>query len=112
MEPMNYPQRDPGPGAILVDMPSGQIQRTVKKHLSDIPHASGATSYMGAMALADGGAMSAVMQELKRSEKFYLDARTVPSSVAGSARRRKASCASASTRCSRRPASTMRRSRR
>ena len=83
MEPMNYPQRDPGPGAILVDMPSGQIQRTVKKHLSDIPHASGATSYMGAMALADGGAMSAVMQELKRSEKFYLDARTVPSSVAG-----------------------------
>jgi polysaccharide deacetylase 2 family uncharacterized protein YibQ len=82
MEPMNYPQRDPGPGAILVDMPAGQIQREVKKNLSDVPHAVGATSYMGQMTLGDETAMGAVMQELKRAKIFYLDSRTIPTSVA------------------------------
>jgi len=82
MEPMNYPQRDPGPGAVLVDMPAGLIQREVKKNLSDVPGAIGATSYMGQMALADESAMGAVMQELKRAKVFYLDVRVVPTSVA------------------------------
>ena len=82
MEPMSYPQRDPGPGAILVDMPAGQIQREVKKNLSDVPGAVGATSYMGQMALADEGAMGAVMLELKRAKVFYLDSRPIPTSVA------------------------------
>jgi len=82
MEPMNYPQRDPGPGAILVDMPAGQIQREVKKNLGDVPGAVGATSYMGQMALADESAMGAVMAELKRAKVFYLDSRPVPTSVA------------------------------
>jgi len=82
MEPEGFPKRDPGPGAVLVDMPSGQIRRTVRKQLDDIPHAVGATSYQGAMALADGAAMTAVMTELERANVFWLDARIVPSSVA------------------------------
>ncbi|MEP7027806.1 MAG: divergent polysaccharide deacetylase family protein [Candidatus Eisenbacteria bacterium] len=82
LEPMNYPKRDPGPGAILVDMPAGQIQREVKKNLGDVPGAVGATSYMGQMALSDEAAMGAVMLELKRANVFYLDARPVPTSVA------------------------------
>lgn len=82
MEPEGYPKRDPGPGAVLVDMQSGQIQRTVRKHLTDIPYVVGATSFQGAMALADGAAMTAVMSELDRARMFWLDARIVPSSVA------------------------------
>ncbi|MEO6463140.1 MAG: divergent polysaccharide deacetylase family protein [Candidatus Eisenbacteria bacterium] len=82
MEPQGYPKRDPGPGAVLVDMPSGQIQRVVKKHLADIPHAIGATSWQGTMALSDVQAMSAVMAELERADAFWLDARIVPNSVA------------------------------
>ena len=82
MEPQGYPKRDPGPGAVLVDMPSGQIQRLVKKHLADIPHAVGATSAQGTMALSDVAAMSAVMAELERADAFWLDARVVPNSVA------------------------------
>jgi len=82
MEPEGYPKRDPGPGAVLVDMPAGQIQRTVRRHLDDMPGAIGATSAMGAMALADGAAMGAVMAELERADAFWLDARVVPTSVA------------------------------
>lgn len=82
MEPQGYPKRDPGPGAVLVDMPSGQIQRLVKKHLTEIPHAVGATSAQGTMALSDVAAMSAVMAELERADAFWLDARIVPNSVA------------------------------
>ncbi len=82
MEPLNYPKRDPGPGAVLVDMPAGQIVRTVHKDVSDVPRAVGATSYMGQMALADDAAMTATMQELKRAGLFYLDVRAVPTSVA------------------------------
>jgi polysaccharide deacetylase 2 family uncharacterized protein YibQ len=82
MEPQGYPKRDPGPGAVLVDMPSGQIQRVVRKHLSEIPHAIGATSWQGTMALSDVAAMSAVMAELERADALWLDARVVPTSVA------------------------------
>jgi polysaccharide deacetylase 2 family uncharacterized protein YibQ len=82
MEPQGYPKRDPGPGAVLVDMPSGRIQRLVKKHLSDIPHAVGATSWQGTMALSDIAVMAAVMAELERADAFWLDARVVPTSVA------------------------------
>jgi len=82
MEPMNYPKRDPGPGAVIVDMSAGQIMRTVRKDLGDVPHALGATSYMGQMALGDDGAMGAVMQELKRADLFYLDVHAVPMSTA------------------------------
>ena len=82
MEPEGFPKRDPGPGAVLVDMPTGQIQRTVRKHLTEIPFVVGATSFQGAMALADGAAMAAVMAELERADMFWLDARIVPSSVA------------------------------
>ena len=42
---MNTRSAIPGPGALLVDMPSGQIQREVKKNLGDVPGAVGATSY-------------------------------------------------------------------
>lgn len=82
MEPLNYPQRDPGPGALLVDMTSGQIQRLVKKHLGAVPHAQGATSWMGAMALGDRGVLDAVMTELRRADAYYLDARTISGSLA------------------------------
>ena len=82
MEPLNYPKRDPGPGAVLVDMSAGQIIRTVRKDVEDVPHALGATTYMGQMALGDEGAMRAVMQELKRSGLVYLDLHSVPTSVA------------------------------
>src|SRR5205085_2344129 len=53
MEPLNYPQRDPGAGAVLVDMHPGEIQRVVRHDLAGVPHAVGATSFMGAMALQD-----------------------------------------------------------
>jgi len=82
MEPLNYPKRDPGPGAVLVDMSPGQIVRTVHKDVEDVPRAVGATSYMGQMALGDEAAMGATMQELKRAGLFYLDVRAVPTSVA------------------------------
>jgi polysaccharide deacetylase 2 family uncharacterized protein YibQ len=82
MEPLNYPQRDPGPGALLVDMSSGQIQRLVKKHLGAVPHAAGATTWMGAMALGDRELLDAVMAELRRADAFYLDTRTVTGSLA------------------------------
>jgi uncharacterized protein len=82
MEPQGFPKRDAGPGAVLVDMPSGQIQRVVKKHLADVPHVIGATSWQGTMALSDVAVMSAVMAELERADAFWLDARVIPTSVA------------------------------
>ncbi len=82
MEPLNYPQRDPGPGALLVDMTSGQIQRLVKKHLGAVPHAGGATTWMGAMALGDRKLLDALMEELRRADAYFLDARTISGSLA------------------------------
>jgi polysaccharide deacetylase 2 family uncharacterized protein YibQ len=82
MEPMNYPQRDPGPGAVPGRHAGGADPARGEEEPGDVPDAVGATSYMGQMALADETVMGAVMTELKRAKVFYLDARTIPTSVA------------------------------
>ena len=69
-------------GAVLVDMHPGEIQRVVRHDLAGVSHAVGATSFMGAMALQDPTAMTAVMAELKRADLFFLETRTSSGSVA------------------------------
>jgi polysaccharide deacetylase 2 family uncharacterized protein YibQ len=73
MEPLNYPTRNPGPDAILVDMTHDQIRRLVKKHLRAVPDAIACLPYMGGMALQDPEAMKAVSAELKASRMAYLE---------------------------------------
>lgn len=93
MEPFGYPQNDPGPDAILVDMKPAEIHDLVDRHLRAVPTAHGLTSYMGSMATGDRNTMSAVFDVLERRSLFFLDVRESPRSIAPKiARERRLPC--------------------
>jgi hypothetical protein len=76
MEPEGYPEVDPGPGALYVNMQQEQIQEKVEKNLRQVPGAAGVNNHMGSRFSADQEGMRAVLQELKRQDMFYMDSLT------------------------------------
>ena len=73
MEPMNYPRRDPGEGAVLLDHSAREIRRRVRGHLKEIGCARGVMSYMGSAAMRDRDLMHAALGEIKEDGLFFLD---------------------------------------
>lgn len=76
MEPEGYPEVDPGPGALYVNMQPNLIQEIVRENLEQVPGAVGVNNHMGSRFSADLEGMRAVLQELKREDMFYMDSLT------------------------------------
>jgi polysaccharide deacetylase 2 family uncharacterized protein YibQ len=83
MEPEGYPQKDPGPGAILVHLSREEIRRRLAHNLESVPGAIGVSSHMGSMATQDRPTMEEVLTVLKERRLFFLDSRTSHASLAG-----------------------------
>jgi len=83
MEPLDYPRKDPGRGAVLVEMSPEQIRATVRRDLSQLPPVRGVNNHMGSLATQDMDVMRVVIEELSRDGLFFLDSFTTPRSVAG-----------------------------
>lgn len=82
MEPKNYPQVNPGPGAILADMNDEAIAGALELHLQRVPGIRGVNNHMGSRFTEIEEKMAAVFHELKRRNLFYIDSRTTHRSVA------------------------------
>ena len=84
MEPQGYPApgKDPGPQAVLFDLPESQIRERVRKALADIPHREGVNNHMGSRITPDRTRMLWILQELKARHCFFVDSRTEKASVA------------------------------
>lgn len=84
MEPIGYPGpgRDPGPNAILYNLPETEVRRRVRLALDDIPHRVGVNNHMGSRITPDRTRMGWVLQELKARKLFFVDSRTEKDSVA------------------------------
>lgn len=84
MEPIGYPGpgRDPGPNAILYNLPESEVRRRVRMALDDIPHRVGVNNHMGSRITPDRTRMGWVMQEIKARKCFFVDSRTEKDSVA------------------------------
>jgi polysaccharide deacetylase 2 family uncharacterized protein YibQ len=84
MEPLGYPGpgRDPGPNAILYNLPEPEVRRRVKMALDDIPHRAGVNNHMGSRITPDRLRMGWVLQEVKARKLFFVDSRTEKDSVA------------------------------
>jgi polysaccharide deacetylase 2 family uncharacterized protein YibQ len=76
MEPKGYPGVDPGAGALLVDMPEGELVETLRKNLDSIPHIEGVNNHMGSRFCESEPKMTLVIAELKKRDLFFLDSRT------------------------------------
>jgi polysaccharide deacetylase 2 family uncharacterized protein YibQ len=72
LEPINYPQVNPGPGTILVSMKSAQITGLVRRYLEQAGPVTAVANHLGSLATQDMTVMSAVYRELHRQRVPFL----------------------------------------
>ncbi|MBI1797292.1 MAG: divergent polysaccharide deacetylase family protein [Candidatus Eisenbacteria bacterium] len=72
LEPLNYPRINPGPGALLVSMKSGEITRLTRRYLDQAGAVAAVANHMGSLATQDMTVMRAVYKELKRRHVPFL----------------------------------------
>lgn len=84
MEPIGYPGpgRDPGPNAILYNLPESEVRQRVRMALDAIPFRAGVNNHMGSRITPDRTRMTWVLQEIKARKCFFVDSRTEKDSVA------------------------------
>jgi polysaccharide deacetylase 2 family uncharacterized protein YibQ len=82
MEPKDYPDLDPGPGAVLTNMDERRIRKTINNDIDQIPGIRGVNHHMGSRFTERPDKMKIVLRELKRRNLFYLDSRTTNLTVA------------------------------
>ena len=76
MEPNDYPDTDPGRGAIYVNLAASEITRRTNAFLEAVPHASGVNNHMGSRAMADGEVVKTMLASVASHNLFFVDSRT------------------------------------
>lgn len=88
MEPRDFPETDPGPGAVFRFMTAEEIAARVGENLESVPGAIGVNNHMGSSFMEDGERLAVVFQCLKERGLFFLDSLTTgESQAAGTAGR-------------------------
>jgi polysaccharide deacetylase 2 family uncharacterized protein YibQ len=67
LEPINYPQVNPGPGTLLVTMSPTQIAGLVHRYVDQAHPVIAVSNHMGSLATQDMAVMTAVFRELRRN---------------------------------------------
>lgn len=76
MEPLGYPDRDPGPGVLLGNMPANRLVEVLNQDLATVPQAAGVNNHMGSRFSLHPELLEPVLLELKKRNLFYLDSFT------------------------------------
>ncbi len=82
MEPIDFPERNPGPDAIFLSYTEEKIRRITRKALGMVTHATGFNNHMGSRVTQDARTMSYVLGEARKRDFFFVDSVTSPRSVA------------------------------
>jgi polysaccharide deacetylase 2 family uncharacterized protein YibQ len=72
LEPIHYPQVDPGPGTILVTMGASRINGIVERYLDQAGPVVAVANHMGSLATQDMSVMTAVFESLHRHDVPFL----------------------------------------
>jgi hypothetical protein len=72
LEPVNYPQLNPGPGTLLVTMKPDVVTGTVRRWLDQAGPVVAAANHMGSLATQDMTLMGAVFRELQRRHLTFI----------------------------------------
>lgn len=80
MEPVQFPEANPGPGAILSSMTPDELLNQLKKDIQDIPHIVGMNNHMGSKLTGSSVQMNQIFTILKKENLFFVDSRTAPKS--------------------------------
>jgi len=87
MEPIDYPARDPGPGAIFADLSEERIRELTRRSLLSVPSARGVNNHMGSRVTEDRRSIGCVLNEVHSMGYFFVDSVTSPRSIAYSVAR-------------------------
>ena len=76
MEPTQYPEVNPGPGALLSSMSPDELLTQLRKDIRAVPGTVGANNHMGSKLTADSDKMNQIFTVLKQNNLFFVDSRT------------------------------------
>ncbi|WP_022850434.1 divergent polysaccharide deacetylase family protein [Limisalsivibrio acetivorans] len=82
MEPLSYPDTDPGKGALLLNMPPTLIEAQVKRNVESLGMIDGFNNHMGSAFTENGKKMQQVLTFMKSYTDTFVDSYTSPRSVA------------------------------
>ncbi|MBU0973190.1 MAG: divergent polysaccharide deacetylase family protein, partial [Proteobacteria bacterium] len=78
MEPVEYPEVNPGPGALLSSMTPDKLLEQLRKNIIEVPGVVGVNNHMGSKLTADSDKMNQIFTILKKQDLFFIDSRTSP----------------------------------
>lgn len=87
MEPVGYPSKNPGQGAIMTGDSPEKVRKLVDGALSSVPGAVGINNHMGSKATESVALMTPLMGELEKRGLVFLDSETSNNSVAANSAR-------------------------
>jgi polysaccharide deacetylase 2 family uncharacterized protein YibQ len=76
MEPVEYPNINPGPGTLLTSMTPDELTRQLEKDLDAVPFIKGVNNHMGSKMTAESSQMYQIFSILKKKSLFFVDSRT------------------------------------
>ena len=76
MEPVEYPDVNPGPGTLLTSMTPDQLTRQLEKDLDAVPFIRGVNNHMGSKMTAESSQMYQIFSILKKRGLYFVDSRT------------------------------------
>jgi polysaccharide deacetylase 2 family uncharacterized protein YibQ len=82
MEPYNYPEKDPGEKALMVNMSARQLQKNFEEMYENIPFAIGFNNHMGSKFTKMEDKLEPIMEIAKKKQLYFIDSKTTGSSVA------------------------------
>ncbi len=80
MEPVKYPDINPGPGALLSTMSPDILIDQLRKNIKNVPHIVGVNNHMGSRLTSQPDQMNQIFSILKTENLFFIDSRTAPKS--------------------------------
>lgn len=76
MEPIEYPEVNPGPGTLLTSMTPDELIRQLEKDLDSVPSIKGVNNHMGSRMTAQSGQLYQIFSILKARGLYFIDSRT------------------------------------
>jgi polysaccharide deacetylase 2 family uncharacterized protein YibQ len=81
MEPVEYPQVNPGPGTLLSSMSPDELIRQLEDDLNVLQGIKGVNNHMGSKLTAESTQMYQIFSILKQRGLFFIDSRTTSDSM-------------------------------
>jgi hypothetical protein len=81
MEPVEYPEVNPGPGTLLTSMSADELIFQLDANLNALPNVKGVNNHMGSRLTAESTQLYQIFSVLKQRELYFIDSRTSAESL-------------------------------